>query len=120
MTVASLRQESLGASWGRDDTILLAISAPPVLFRVPAGGGTPEPVTELEGDTGSHRYPSILPDGDSVLFTVMSGPALALLSLEAGDVRSLEALGAASGGQYLPTGHLVYASSGALLAVPFN
>ena len=120
LTVASLRQESLGASWGRDDTILFAISAPPVLFRVPAGGGTSEPVTELEGDTGSHRYPSILPDGDSVLFTVMSGPALALLSLETGGVRSLEALGAASGGQYLPTGHLVYASSGALLAVPFD
>ena len=124
MTLTSVSPNSRGGSWGPDDTIVFSGRGGSVLMRVPAGGGTPEPITKRDEVVAlSGRYPSILPDGDNVLFTLITlgtGRALALLSLESREVRVLDALGAASGGQYLPTGHLVYASSGALLAVPFD
>ncbi len=62
-----------GGSWGADGTILFTSSNAPIQ-RVPATGGVPEAVTELDTSVvdGSHRYPVFLPDGKRFLFTFWS------------------------------------------------
>jgi Tol biopolymer transport system component len=57
-----------GGTWNRDGVILFAAGIGPIL-RVPAAGGTPEPVTRLEpGSRGGHRFPAFLPDGNQFLY----------------------------------------------------
>ena len=47
-----------GASWGKGDVIVLAPDFRGGLFRVPAGGGAPQPVTKLDTKRHStHRWP---------------------------------------------------------------
>ena len=60
-----------GASWSHQDQIVFANSRGG-LWQVPAAGGTPAAVTKLQSDAGevSHRLPQVLPDGETVLFTV--------------------------------------------------
>jgi len=114
-----------GGSWGPDDTIIFAPSITSGLFRVSAAGGTPKPLTVPDRKKGEfgHRWPEILPDGSAVLFTVWTGTSfddarIEVLSLETGKRRVL-----AEGGtyaRYVPSGHVVYARAGGLLAVPFD
>jgi len=62
-----------GGGWSPDGTILFTAGNSPIR-RVPATGGVPEPVTELDPSVvdGSHRYPVFLPDGKRFLFTFWS------------------------------------------------
>ncbi len=63
----------LGASWGPDDTFLVALANRTVLSRVPAAGGQLEAVTNLDVQKeNSHRWPHVLPDGRHFLFTARS------------------------------------------------
>ena len=109
------------ASWDSEDTILCA---PPssVISQVSAAGGTPEVVTTLDSDQGesSHSSPQLLPDGDTLLFTANSpeGRKVVVQSLETGE-RKIVLEGTADA-RYVPTGHLVYAQAGALMAVAFD
>ncbi len=59
-----------GGSWGEDGTILFAPNHIASIHRISADGGTPEPVTDLQGDTEvrSHRFPQWLPDGRHFLY----------------------------------------------------
>lgn len=95
-------------------------------WQVPAGGGTPEPMTTLDESQGesNHEWPELLPGGEAVLFTIRrAGEAaeaaqIAVRHLGTGEQRVL-----VSGGSYpmyVPTGHLVYAVAGTLRAVPFD
>jgi eukaryotic-like serine/threonine-protein kinase len=121
-TAASAR----GASWGPDDAIVFTPSfGYSGLFRVSAGGGTPKPLTTPDQKKGevSDRWPQILPDGKAVLFTSWSGGSfddaqIAVQLLETGERRTL--LKGGSYARYVPSGHLVYARAGGLLAVPFD
>jgi Tol biopolymer transport system component len=61
--------ESRGGSWNRRGDIILAIGGNAPISRVPASGGTPEPVTVVDQDgTESHRQPHFLPDDDHFVF----------------------------------------------------
>jgi serine/threonine-protein kinase len=112
-----------GASWGTNNTILFsAISG---IWRVSAEGDTPERVISArEGE--SMGSPRLLPDGDSVLFslTTATGPTrwdqaqIVVQSLRTG-ARTVVVQGG-SDVQYAPTGHLVYAVGNDLLAVAFD
>ncbi|HET7218360.1 MAG TPA: protein kinase [Vicinamibacterales bacterium] len=112
------------ATWGSDDLIVFAASASPGgLWRVPAAGGVPERLTTVDGGAGEiqHAYPERLPNGD-VLFGVFTdrGWHLASLSLGTKNVRALGQPGSGgAGARYITTGHLLYASGGGLVAVPF-
>ncbi|HET9794868.1 MAG TPA: protein kinase, partial [Thermoanaerobaculia bacterium] len=58
-----------GGTWGADGTILFAPDTRSAIFRVPASGGTPSPVTKLDASSHStHRWPAFLPDGRHFLF----------------------------------------------------
>ncbi len=114
-----------GASWRPDDTIIFAPSITSGLFRVSAAGGTPKPLTVPDRKKGelSHRWPEILPGGKAVLFTIWTGTTfddarIGVLSLETGERRVLVEGGTYA--RYVPSGHLVYARTGGLLAVPFD
>ena len=115
---------SYGGSWGEDDVIYFAPGSFSGLWRVAANGGTPAPVTTLQGEEISHRWPQVLPGGQAVLFTSRTGPGndewhVQVQRLSNGERRVL-AQGAT--GHYVPTGHLVYveAATGTLVALPFD
>ena len=124
-----------GASWGLDDTIIFAMrSTNTGLLRVSAAGGESESLTTLEEGEIAHRWPHILPGGQSVLFTVVKGQVaqvgqtalrvgsenmeIAALRLNTGERILLVPSG--SNPHYAPTGHLVYGVDGTLWAVPFD
>jgi serine/threonine-protein kinase len=62
----------MGASWGEDGRIIAALSRSRGLSRIPADGGVPASLTEVDREHGdfTHRWPQILPGGMAVLFTV--------------------------------------------------
>jgi len=115
-----------GAIWGPDDRIVFATSDPATgLCRVPAQGGETEVLTRPDTAHGEvdHIWPEILPGGDAVLFTIVSAGSIntaqvAVLDLATG-VRKILIRGATHA-QYVPTGHLIYASAGSLHAVRFD
>ena len=59
-----------GETWGGDDTIYVTLSNNVGISRVPARGGKPEPYTKLRQGALSHRWPTMLPDGKTMLFSV--------------------------------------------------
>ena len=115
----------VGASWAPDDTIYFALNNNSGLWQVSAFGGTAKPVTTLDLSRGevSHRWPQVLPGGETILFTVMTGPGwderhLELLSLDTGDRTTVVQNGET--GRYLASGHLVYERAEELMAVSFD
>ena len=114
-----------GASWGPDDTIIFAGESGP-LRRISASGGEATPVTEVrtaEGESG-HRLPHILPDGSAVVFTAIFNyrdwqqSQIVAHSFATGERELL--IQGGSDGQYVSSGHLVFAREGKLFAVPFD
>jgi serine/threonine protein kinase/Tol biopolymer transport system component len=114
-----------GGAWGEDGTIVFSpdrAGAP--LWRVPASGGEPVPLTTLgEGET-TQRWPQMLAGGRAVLFTGNSradGFQDANIVVEAlpNGPRKVLVRGAYFG-RYLPSGHLAYVRDGTLYAAPFD
>jgi serine/threonine-protein kinase len=110
-----------GASWGVDDTITFVAASG--VMQVQAGGGEPWPITTVTTDQGElgHGDPEILPGGKAVLFQVWYGTAetsrIAVQSLETGERKMLID---GMNPRYAPTGHIVFARSSSLWAVPFD
>jgi WD40 repeat protein/predicted Ser/Thr protein kinase len=118
-------REIYGASWGRDNTIAFAVNLAGGMFCISAEGGKPETLTTPDPtrEETSHRLPSWLPDGKSLLFTVTRHfydlqPRLALLRIDTREWRIL--LEDAADARYVPTGHLIFLRRGTLMAVRFD
>src|SRR5262249_26048326 len=129
ITIAAVTGGSRGATWGRDGSIVFATSDMSTgLLRVSADGGEPEVLTRPDAASGErdHYFPSLLPDGRGVLFTVNRGGLtggvdnrqIAVLDLKSGARKTLIRAGGQA--EYVETGHLVYANGGALWAVRFD
>jgi serine/threonine-protein kinase len=114
----------VGMSWGQDNEILVG-QALKGIVRVSANGGKPETIISVKQNELAHG-PQMLPDGDSILFTLATATdaqrwnkaQIVVQSLKSGERKVL--ISGGSDARYLPTGHLVYAFSGTLLAVPFD
>ena len=109
-----------GATWGPDGTILFGQGDG--IHRVPATGGTPTLVIAAE-DGEQLDGPQLLPDGDTVLFSVGTSGGwddvrIVVQSLSSGE-RTI-VLEGGSDARYLPTGHLVYALGGGLFGMAFD
>jgi hypothetical protein len=108
-----------GATWATDDTIILADTRG--LMRVPAAGGTPQPLLAADSKNGDRfSLPQLFPDGKSVLYTfgASSGSGVAVLDLKTGTHRVL--INSGTSAQYAPSGHLVYRRVSTLFAAPFD
>ena len=112
----------LGASWASDDTILYG-QGPAGIWRVSAAGGTAEQLVKVEAGQRAHG-PQLLPGGRAVLFTLSEGNDAwddAQVVVEPLDGRARQVvMRGGTDARYLPTGHVVYARRGSLLAVPFD
>jgi len=122
-TLASLSDTGapLGADWGPDGSVV--IGSPGGLWMVPATGGSPERLTTRDQSSElAHAWPDVLPDGNGVLFTSVTGTTdssvIAVLSLESGEITQLVSGG--SHPRYVPPGFIVYGSGGSLRAVRFD
>ena len=112
-----------GISW--DASGILFGQGSEGVMRVAADGGKPEPLVRLKEGEVAHG-PQMLPDGRHVLFTVATGTSadrwdkakVVLQELTSDDRKTL--IDGGSDGRVLPTGHIVYALGGTLLAVPFD
>jgi serine/threonine-protein kinase len=115
-----------GGSWGDDGTIVFTPSVSEsglFLWRVPSGGGTPEPLSTPDGEA-TQRWAQVLPGSKAVLYTGNTGVGgyenanLVVQPLPAG-ARKIVLRGGYYG-RYLPSGHLVYIHDGTLFAAPFD
>ncbi len=113
-----------GGTWNREGTIILAPNRVDVLYRVPASGGMPEPVTKLDPSRKeqSHRWPHFLPDGRHFLYLVTAataeGRGIYAASLDSTDNRRL--LGDVSVPAYASPGYLLFVRNGTLMAEQFD
>jgi eukaryotic-like serine/threonine-protein kinase len=112
----------VGLSWDRDSILF---SEPAGIMRVRANGGKPETLVKVA--SGERAYgPHMLPDGETLLFTLAKGASadawdsadVVAQSLKSGERRTI--LKGGSDARYLPSGHLVYAVRGVLYAVAFD
>lgn len=113
-----------GATWCEDGTIVFG-GLEGGLWRVSADGGVPRRLTQVGStEQTSHRWPSVLPGGRAALFTINAAggrqdrSAVAVVELQTGTWKTI--IEGGTHARYLPSGHLVYARYGTLLAVPFD
>ena len=115
-----------GLSWEGDQLLFGQTNG---IQRVSAGGGTPEVIARVApGELAA--APHMLPDGDSLLFTLapqqkgLQGAGswdqsrVVVQSLKSG--RRTTVIESGSDAHYISTGHLVYVVGGVLFACPFN
>jgi Tol biopolymer transport system component len=120
LDVCSLPDIGRRGTWARDGNLYFGILGRGI-SRVPASGGVPEQVTQLESGEQEHDWPQLLSDGDHLLFTARRrtlGDAIVIQSLKTGKRRIV--LENASRGTYIPTGHLLFFRANTLWAVPFD
>jgi serine/threonine-protein kinase len=121
--IVTTTERPAGGTWRADGTIVFATSAG--LYQVSENGGEPRLLVKPDPKRKERAYawPHFLPDGRSVLFTIvpetsMDGAAIAVLNLETLEVKVL--LTGGSAGRYASTGHLVYAAGSGLKAIAFD
>ena len=119
-----------GHAWLRDDSIILTPLSNVGLMRLPSGGtGLAEPFTALAEGELSHRWPSQLPDGSAVMFSIWNdtGWDFARIAAQRAGSRERVLVLEAGGGypRYLHDpasgrGYLVYARAEGLFAARFD
>ncbi len=113
--------------WAADGWIYWTAHYPGGIVRIADTGGTIEPVTELDLQHGerSHRFASLLPGEQAVIYTVAFDGINNYddARIDLWDVKSRKKKTLIVGGTsatYSPSGHIVYARAGKLFAVPFD
>jgi Tol biopolymer transport system component len=118
---------AITGAWSDDGMIIFTRSEGVIwsLYRVPSAGGTATKLTTpVPQQEFKHAFPDVLPGGRNVLFSVSTSrnafdrSHIALLSLETGRYRTVIEQG--YNARYIPSGHIVYALGGNLMAVPFD
>ncbi|MGI9101864.1 MAG: protein kinase domain-containing protein [Terriglobales bacterium] len=114
-----------GGTWSQDDVILLSRTTGDGLSRVPAAGGTPVPITDVDVGKGelSHRWPEFLPDGKHYLFWIQGSSGIEDSGLYLGslDSKSRQLLvNSDSSGTFAAPGYLLFVRDGTLMAQKLN
>jgi serine/threonine-protein kinase len=113
--------------WSGDGWLYWTARYPGGIVRIRDSGGETEPVTTLDvaGGERSHRFASLLPGGDALIYTVgfdgidnYDEARIDLWDMRTGTKKTVIEGGMSA--TYLSTGHIVYARNGKLLAVPFD
>ena len=98
------------------------------IARVSPNGGSPELVVAMPGTQALVHGPQLLPDGDTLLFTMarMGSDSSAfwddaeVMAHSLGSGRRTTLLKGGSDARYVSSGHLVYMVQGTMMAVPFD
>jgi eukaryotic-like serine/threonine-protein kinase len=110
-----------GGSWGTKDGILFVSGVGVPVSLVPAAGGTPVAVTELDKSIGelTHRWPVFLPDGKHFLyFSRGKENAVYAASLDSKERKLI--LKNETNALYVSPGYLLFVRSGVLMAQRFD
>jgi eukaryotic-like serine/threonine-protein kinase len=122
LALADAQAGGRGGAWAPDGTIVFGVNDGDVLRRIPASGGTPQPVRKLDEslkDT-SQRWPQFLPDGRHFLFFAGAAGSGAVYagSLDGGEPKLLFAND--SNAVYAWPGYLLFIREGTLMAQHFD
>ena len=113
-----------GGTWNRDGVILFAPHPSTGINRVPASGGSVEPVTAPGGTRrgGIHLWPAFLPDGRHFLYfdTGAQGEEQGIYLGSLGGDERRHILNNSSNALYAPPGYLLFVRDGSLMAQPFD
>ena len=118
---------ALGGSWSRDGVIIFGGNLHGI-YRVPASGGEPSPVTQIVASDQEryHAWPTFLPDGKHFVYLVARARGTALF---AGDLNSTGRkflTNSRTGAFYVPargesgSGYLLFAREASMMAQPFD
>ena len=114
-----------GGVWTPAGEIVFGVSVTSGLSRIKASGGEAEPLTTLGPKDRTHRWPVLLPDGKTVLFSVQpigndsfDAAEIAAISLDTREQRTVTRGG--SSPAILPDGRLTFTRGSTVLAVPFD
>jgi serine/threonine protein kinase len=115
------------AGWWGSNNIIYYGHLNKGVMRVSADGGNPEAAATLDSANGeiSHRFPQLLPDGKTLMFTVklnniatFDEAIIAAQRLDGSEKKILIRGGTYS--RYLPTGHILYVRGKSFFVVPFD
>ncbi len=112
-------------AWGPDGTIIFVkgiTQRGSGLWRTNGAGASPEAVTVVDSTDHAHGSPSFLPDGKSLLFTILITPVFRteLAAVRLAD-RKITRLGLAGGSPFYADGFLFFSrSDGTVSAVRFD
>ena len=111
-------------AWGRGGVIVFSGAEKNGLQRINAGGGQPGPLTTLDSALGerAHLWPAFLPDGRTVLFTIVLQDGFSIGAVDLASGRRHVVLSDASYGRYAANGYLLYwtAPTPTLMAAPLD
>jgi len=116
-------QNAKGGSWSPAGVIVFSPNHDAPIVKVPAVGGDPVPVTDLESDAGfdSHRHPWFLPDGRRFLYLARAqagGDSEIRVASIDGDSSRVVTRNASQ--VEFADGNLLYERNQVLLAQPFD
>jgi Tol biopolymer transport system component len=119
--VAQTAADFRGGSWGADDAILFATGRD-AIRRVPSGGGTPTAfaIPDTARQDWSYRYPQFLPDGQHVLYTVLSSAEGGVYASSVDGKTKNHLLRLWTGAVYAPPGYLLFVEGDTLLGQVFD
>ncbi len=121
VTICPAPDPLYGISWDEHDVVFGQTGKG--ILRVSANGGTPEVIVPVGADQIA-TAPQMLPGGRAVLFTLKKAvedwdkAQVVVQTLDTGARKRL--IDGGTEGRYLPTGHLVFAVGGVLVAAPFD
>ncbi len=113
--------------WGTDGYLYWTPGTRSGIVKTPITGGEAQPVTELDASRNeqNHRYAQMLPGGKQLVYTAVETTMssfdearIVVQSLDTGKRKTVVEGGTCP--RYSPTGHLLYARSGNLYAVPLD
>ncbi len=120
--------DNRGGTWGKNGDVVFSPFAVSELKLVSGDGGTAKSITTIDtvNNERTHRWPSFMPDGKHVLFTVglLSSPdyyenaRIDVVDIKTGERKTV--FRGASNAKYVSTGHLFFSRSGVLYIVPFD
>lgn len=109
-----------GGSWGPKGSIVFAPSAGGGLFTVSDAGGAASPITTTETLGESHRFPSMLPDGQRFLYYRQNTAEDGVYAYDPATKQSRPVLPGATEAFFVEPGSLVFVSGENLMVQPFD
>ena len=114
-----------GGTWGQQGVIVYAPEVDGPLYQIPAAGGSPSAVTEVDFSVhDTHRWPSFLPDGQHFLFVAAGHDDLSnthdAVYVGSLDSKAAKLVVATHSSAAFANGHLLYLNDSTLMARPFD